>query len=246
MLAVPLAATLAIHAMLAAGLEAAERFIRRPVPVEPLQVAFDVRPPPPPPPPAPEPEPAPPPETPPPAPKPVAKPPARRVASLPRAPAPAPGPPDEAPAPQQVYTLPGGDMTVHPGEPGGSPTGVPGGTGKGKGGGAAPESTGTGGPRPVPLASVKVMPEPIGDYDYSNDYPPEARKLGIEGEVLVRILVGTDGRVAETKLARGLGHGLDEKALELARRFRFKPARNDADQPVATWITWHFPFKLPK
>jgi protein TonB len=237
-------ATLAIHAMLAAGLEAAERYVHRSATPEPLQVSFDVRPEPPPPPPPPAP-PEPPPQQPLPAPKPTAKP-VRHVAGAPRNLAPAPGPPDEAPAPQRVYTLAGDGITVQAGDPAGTASGVPGGTGKGKGGGAAPEASGTAGPRPVPLSSVKSMPEPVGDYDHSNDYPPEARKLGIEGEVLVRILVGADGKVAETRLARGLGHGLDDKALELARRIRFRPARDDADQPVATWITWHFPFRLPR
>jgi protein TonB len=159
---------------------------------------------------------------------------------------PAPGPPDEAPAAPKIYTMDTGSMNVSPGPPDGAATGVPGGKGKGKGGGAAPGETGTGGPRPVALASVKTMPEAIGDYDYNRDYPEEARKLGIEGEVAVRLLVDEGGNVAETRLAKGLGHGLDAKALELARRIRFKPARNDAGAAVATWITWRFAFTLPR
>lgn len=246
-LVIPLATTLLIHATFAAGLEAAELLVGKRPPPE-LQVAFELTPAPPPPPaPPPEPEPeakpepAPPPPKEPPPPKPVRP---KKVASV--APPPAPGPPDEAPAPQRVYTLPGGGMEVDQGSSTGSATGTPGGTGKGRGGGAPVESTGTGGPKPVPLASVKSMPEPIGEYDYEKDYPPEARKLGIEGKVAVRLLVDETGHVAETKLARGLGHGLDEKALELVRRIRFKPARDDAERAVATWITWTVTFTLPR
>src|SRR5262249_19935973 len=149
----------------------------------------------------------------------------KKVASV--TPPPAPGPPDEAPPPERVYTLPGGGMEVDQGPDEGRATGRPGGSGKGKGGGAPVEAAGSGGPKPVPLASVKTMPEPIGEYDYEKDYPAEARKLGIEGQVAVRLLVDENGKVAETHLARGLGHGLDQKALELVRRIRFKPARDD-------------------
>src|SRR5262249_1077798 len=96
--------------------------------------------------------------------------------------------------------------------------------------------------------SVKVMPKPLGDYDYlpPEDYPADALRDGVQGDVVVRVLVGEDGRVARTELRRGLGHGLDEKALELAGKLRFKPALDDADRPVATWIPWTFHFKAPK
>ena len=249
-LVIPIATTLLIHATFAAGLEAAELLVgKRPPQEMQTQVAFELTPAPPPPPPPPEPEPAPeakpepPPPTPPPKP---ARPPkvAKKVASV--APPPAPGPPDEAPAPERVYTLPGGGMEVDQGASTGAATRHAGGSGKGRGGAAPAESVGTGGPRPVPLASVKSMPEPVGEYDYEKDYPPEARKLRIEGQVAVRLLVDETGHVAETKLSRGLGHGLDDKALELVRRIRFKPARDDADRAVATWITWTVTFTLPR
>jgi TonB family protein len=90
------------------------------------------------------------------------------------------------------------------------------------------------------------MPESIGEHDLSKEYPPEARRLGIEGQVAVRLLVDETGRVAQRRLVRGVGHGLDEKALELARRIRFRPALDDADRPVSTWITWTFTFTLPR
>jgi protein TonB len=254
-LVIPTLATLVIHAGFAAGLHAAERFIGKPKPPAPMEVSFDVKTePPPPPPPPPEAE-AKPPEPPPQAPPPTRTPPPKKVASVTKPPPkaappdsapPAPGPPDEAPAPQRVYTLGDGNIYVNPGSPTGTATGVPGGTGKGTGGGGAPGTTGTGGPRPVALASVKSMPEAIGDYDYDKDYPDEARKLGVEGEVLVRLLVDESGKVAEAKLARGLGHGLDQKALAFVRGIRFKPARDDTDRAVATRITWTVKFQLPR
>jgi len=253
-----ISATLFIHVAFAAGLNAAEQLISKRPPPPAMQVTFEVHPEPPPlPPPPPPVAEAKPPEPPVAAPVPpprkvasVAKPaptPANRPVKETPAP-PAPGPPDEAPpAPEKVYTLPEGTVALN-NVPGGTANGTPGGTGKGpgKGGGASLGTDGTGGPRPVALASVKSLPEPIGEYDYDKDYPDEARKLGIEGQVAVRLLVDETGHVAEAKVAKGLGHGLDGKALELTRKIRFKPAKDDADKAVATWITWTVTFSLPR
>jgi protein TonB len=249
----PLVATVALHALFAAGLHAAERFVKVQRPKAPLEVSFEVKKaPPPPPPPVVEPPPPPPPEPPkvaePPTPKKkvVAKavePP--RAPPPPDTPPPAPGPVDEPEAaPQRVYVLPGsGQVAVNPGSALGKATGRPGATGTGTGG-AGGEPGGTG--KVVALASVKRMPEAVGDYDLSKDYPPEARRLGVEGQVAVRLLVDETGKVSQARLVRGLGHGLDGKALELARKIRFRPALDGSDRPVATWITWTFTFTLPR
>jgi periplasmic protein TonB len=141
--------------------------------------------------------------------------------------------------------MPSGGMAVSPGSPEGTATGRPGGTGRGQGGGGLPGSAGSG-PAVVPLSSVAVMPEAIGEHDLSKDYPEAARRQGVEGQVVIRLLVDDSGRVAQTRLVRGPGHGLDAKALELARRIRFKPARDDRGTAVATWITWTFSFTLPR
>jgi protein TonB len=162
---------------------------------------------------------------------------------------PSPEPASPAP-PQKIYVMPGeGQMAVNPGDPNGSatgrPDGVKGGTGH-TGGETLPPPSGNGPPKPTALAALKTMPEPIGDYDVSKDYPDEARKLEIEGQVTLRLLVDAEGKVAEVKLVKGLGHGLDERALSLGRQIRFRPARDDAGQAVATWIPWTFTYKLPR
>ena len=94
------------------------------------------------------------------------------------------------------------------------------------GGGGPPDSTGTG---VASVAAVKEMPRPIGNYERENvgkDYPAEALRNAVEGAVSVRILVNDKGTVAEATVVKGLGFGLDEKALELARRLKFEPARD--------------------
>ncbi len=55
-------------------------------------------------------------------------------------------------------------------------------------------------------------------------YTAEARQLGIEGEVHLRILFGADGRLKVLSVVRGLGHGLDENATLAAAQIQFRPA----------------------
>jgi TonB family protein len=58
-------------------------------------------------------------------------------------------------------------------------------------------------------------------------YTDEARMLGVEGEVVLEVLFGADGEVRVKRMLRGLGHGLDERAVEAASLINFLPARRD-------------------
>jgi len=58
-------------------------------------------------------------------------------------------------------------------------------------------------------------------------YSDEARKLGVEGEVLVEVVFRASGQVQTVRVVKGLGHGLDEAALHAAEQIRFKPALQD-------------------
>ena len=57
------------------------------------------------------------------------------------------------------------------------------------------------------------------------------------------LIVGADGRPRDMRVARSLGMGLDEKALEAVRTWRFEPARKDG-QPVAVQINVEVIFRL--
>ena len=48
-------------------------------------------------------------------------------------------------------------------------------------------------------------------------YPPAARQAGIKGTVVVRATITREGKMVDEKIALGLGHGLDEEALRIAR-----------------------------
>ncbi len=75
------------------------------------------------------------------------------------------------------------------------------------------------------------------------DYTDEARRLKLEGEVLVRVLFTTSGQVRVLGVSRGLGHGLDENAVRAAEQIRFKPAARGGT-PVDSTATVHIVFQL--
>lgn len=68
------------------------------------------------------------------------------------------------------------------------------------------------------------------------EHSVEARKAGYEGSSELQLIVGTDGKTHNIKVARSLGHGLDEKAIEAVEQWKFTPAMK-AGKPVAVQIT---------
>jgi TonB family protein len=62
------------------------------------------------------------------------------------------------------------------------------------------------------------------------DYTEEGRKLGIQGEVLLRVRFTASGQVSVLNVVQGLGHGLDEQAERAAEKIRFKPAESNGQQ----------------
>jgi TonB family protein len=74
-------------------------------------------------------------------------------------------------------------------------------------------------------------------------YSDEARKLGIEGEVLVEVIFLASGQVRAVRVTKGLGHGLDEAALHAAEQIRFKPALQEG-QAVDFPAIAHIIFQL--
>jgi periplasmic protein TonB len=75
-------------------------------------------------------------------------------------------------------------------------------------------------------------------------YSEEARKAKLEGKMLLRVLVGPDGKAQRIQIVQGLGMGLDERAEETIRTWRFSPARDAAKRPVAAWVNIETRFQL--
>ena len=74
-------------------------------------------------------------------------------------------------------------------------------------------------------------------------YTEEARALRIQGTVSMGILVTENGDVDSVLIFRGLGHGLDEQAREVARKLKFSPA-TQSDKPLAYWTKLSVEFNL--
>jgi TonB family protein len=74
-------------------------------------------------------------------------------------------------------------------------------------------------------------------------YPEEALGRGLQGDVLLDVEFRYSGAVEVLGVRRGLGHGLNESAIEAARKMRFVPARRDG-RPVDTQATLRIRFQL--
>jgi len=75
------------------------------------------------------------------------------------------------------------------------------------------------------------------------DYTEEGRRLGIQGEVLLRVMFVASGQVRVLGVLQGLGHGLDEQAIHAAEKIKFKSAEHDG-QLIDSEATVHIIFEL--
>lgn len=90
-------------------------------------------------------------------------------------------------------------------------------------------------------------PSPIGGFrsiQKALKYPEIARKAGIEGRVIIQVLVSEKGKVIKTRIIKSLGHsGCDEAAVKAIRGVRWKPALQ-RDKPVKVWVAIPVIFRL--
>jgi protein TonB len=75
------------------------------------------------------------------------------------------------------------------------------------------------------------------------DYTDEARRANVTGEVVLEIVVRRDGSVGDVKIMQRLGAGLDQKAVQAVRQWRFSPARMKG-VPVDVIVEVSVEFKL--
>jgi periplasmic protein TonB len=75
-------------------------------------------------------------------------------------------------------------------------------------------------------------------------YTDEARHGKVQGAVTLMVLVGTDGRAHDVRVVKGIGFGLDERAVETVRGWKFVPARDGSKRTVASWVTVEAVFRL--
>lgn len=84
---------------------------------------------------------------------------------------------------------------------------------------------------------------PVLVYKPEPEFSEEARKAKYQGVVTVACVVGPDGRVRDMQIVHPLGMGLDEKAMEALKTWRFEPAKKDG-VPVAVKVAVEVDFHL--
>lgn len=107
------------------------------------------------------------------------------------------------------------------------------GVGEGRGGGIGGGVFRVGGGVSAP--KVTYQPDP--------EYSEEARKAKYQGVCVLSLIVGPDGKPRDVKVARSLGLGLDEKAIEAVNQWKFEAAQKDG-KPVAVAINVEVTFRL--
>src|SRR5947208_15990406 len=137
--------------------------------------------------------------------------------------------------------LPSGPPSNGTGSGGGIGSGNGGGVGSGEGPGVGPgRGGGIGGGvfkvgGGVSAPKVLFQPDP--------EYSEEARKAKYQGTCVLWLIVGPDGKPRDIKVARNLGMGLDEKAIQAVKTWKFEPAMKDG-KPVAVEISVEVEFRL--
>lgn len=77
----------------------------------------------------------------------------------------------------------------------------------------------------------------------SPKYPEKARQARYEGTVILWLVIGTDGRAHDIKVARSLGMGMDENAVKAVQKWKFKPSEYEG-KPVPVQINVEVNFRL--
>lgn len=127
------------------------------------------------------------------------------------------------------------------GSGGGAGTGAGTGMGEGSGAGIGPGSGGGAGGGPYRPGSGIDPPSLLREI--KPQYTDEGRRQGVEGDVVLEIVVRRDGSVGDVKILRRLGAGLDQKAIDAVRQWRFSPARR-MGAPVDVIVEVAVEFKL--
>jgi TonB family protein len=127
------------------------------------------------------------------------------------------------------------------GRGGGAGTGTGTGLGEGDGSGVGPGSGGGTGGGPYRPGSGIDAPRLLKEV--RADYTEEARQRGLSGEVLLEIIVRRDGSVGDVKILQGMPAGLNDRAIQAVKQWKFAPARR-LGTPVDVIVEVGVEFKL--
>jgi protein TonB len=116
-----------------------------------------------------------------------------------------------------------------------------GGLGSGNGNGMGPGSGGNTGGGVYRIGGG--VSQPVVLFAPEPEFSEEARKAKVAGNVVVYLQVDTNGRPTHVHVIRGIGMGLDEKAVEAVRQYKFKPAMKDG-KPVVVEMNVEVNFQI--
>jgi TonB family protein len=137
--------------------------------------------------------------------------------------------------------IPTGPMSNGTGSGGGIGSGSGGGVGSGEGPGVGPGRGGGIGGGVFKVGGGVSAPRALSTPD--PEYSEEARKAKYQGTVVLWLIVDQSGRPQQVRVARSLGMGLDQKAIEAVKQWKFEPAMKDG-RPVAVQINVEVNFRL--
>lgn len=96
---------------------------------------------------------------------------------------------------------------------------------------------------PAPKAAVRVPPVVKASACRQPEYPSMSERLGETGSVVLQLLVGVDGRVIDSRIARSSGYErLDRAAQEALSRCRFTAGTEDGI-PIPAWAQMKYTFR---
>lgn len=84
-------------------------------------------------------------------------------------------------------------------------------------------------------AEITAQPEP--------GYTREARRVGVQGNVVLKVLLLANGHLDRIRVVKRVPYGLTENAIRAACEIKFKPALK-AGQEVSQWVIVEYPFRL--
>ena len=100
-------------------------------------------------------------------------------------------------------------------------------------------------PPPTAPGDQEKATQPVLIQQVKPDYTPEALKAGIQGSVKLRIGIDEKGQVEEAEVVGPLDPGLDQKAIEAVKKWKFQPAMMKG-KPVAMRSRVELEFHIEK
>jgi protein TonB len=96
----------------------------------------------------------------------------------------------------------------------------------------------------VSEVNVATLPRVVYEVNSADNYPADAKALGIEGKVKASLTLNEKGQVVGVRILERAGHGFDEAATQALRKFRFSPALTNDGRAVPFRLTFEYRFSI--